>query len=77
MNKKRTNRRQYGPVYEVRLIDTLPLGRNDSLRQQMPNRQDLEEVRQVNERVAAGYEVLLHHYLKLLEKTDGIANTDG
>jgi len=53
---------QTGPIYGVPLIDTLPLGLNGGMLQQMPSRADLSDVRQVCERVAAGYEVLLSHY---------------
>jgi hypothetical protein len=53
---------EVGPIYNVPLIETLPLGSNGGMLQQMPNRQDLEDVRQMSERVVAGYEVLLNHY---------------
>jgi len=55
------NENQLGPVYGVPLIDEMPLG-NSYMVQAMPSRADLEQVRRINERVAAGYEVLLHHY---------------
>lgn len=55
-----------GPVYGVPLIDTLPLGTGGML-QQMPSRHDLEECQKRHQRVVAGYEVLLAHYLELLE----------
>lgn len=61
MSKKET-----GPVYGVPLIDTLPLGTGAML-QQMPSRADLEQVRIRNERVAAGYEVLLAHFRECQE----------
>ena len=51
-----------GPVYDVQLIDSLPLG-GGGMMQQMPNREDLMECVKRFHRVAAGYEVLLHHYL--------------
>jgi len=54
-----------GPVYGVRLIKTLPLGKGMML-QAMPSKQDLQQVQKVNERTAAGYEVLLSHYQELL-----------
>lgn len=53
---------EIGPVYDVELIDTLPL--QGSMLQAMPNRADLIRVRKVNERTAAGYEVLLRHWHK-------------
>lgn len=52
-----------GPIYGVELIDTLPLGKAGGMLQAMPNRDDLRGVRCA--RVAAGYEVLLAHYLEL------------
>lgn len=61
-----------GPIYGVELIDTLPLGKSGML-QAMPTRDDLRSVR--CERVAAGYEVLLAHYLELkkrFELTDDV-----
>jgi len=56
------NNREVGPIYGVPLIRTLLLGVNGGMVQQMPSRSDLVDVRQVSERVAAGYEVLLSHY---------------
>ena len=50
-----------GPVYGVRLIKSLPLG-SCGMVQAMPSKADLEQVRTVNERVAAGFEVLTDHY---------------
>ena len=50
-----------GPVYDVQLIESLPLGGGDMV-QQMPSREDLMECGRRFQRVAAGYEVLLHHY---------------
>jgi len=55
-----------GPVYGVLLIDTLPIG--SGMLQQMPSRYDLEMCRKRSERVVAGYEVLLSHYLEAVEK---------
>lgn len=55
-----------GPIYGVELIDTLPLGKGGML-QAMPNRDDLREIAGHHERVVAGYEVLLAHYVKLRE----------
>ena len=54
-----------GPVYGVRLIDTLPLG-SGAMLQAMPSRQDLIDARSMSERTVAGYEVLLSHYRELL-----------
>lgn len=51
-----------GPVYDVALIDSLPLG-GGGMMQAMPNREDLMACGKRFQRVAAGYEVLLHHYL--------------
>lgn len=51
-----------GPVYDVDLIDSLPLG-GGGMMQAMPSREDLMECGKRFQRVAAGYEVLLHHYL--------------
>lgn len=53
-----------GPVYGVELLESLPLD-GGSMRQALPSRRDLEHVRKVNERTAAGYEVLLEHYRRL------------
>lgn len=50
-----------GPVYGVSLIASLPII-GGSMRQAMPSRSDLEQVREVSERTAAGYEVLLAHW---------------
>lgn len=58
-----------GPVYGVELIGDLPLG-TSSMFQAMPDRSDLEHVRKVNERVAAGYEVLLSHYQRLKKELE-------
>ena len=51
-----------GPVYDVALIDSLPLG-GGGMTQQMPNREDLMACGKQFRRVAAGYEILLYHYL--------------
>jgi len=59
---------QTGPVYGVPLIGSLPL--DDGMRQAMPSRADLDEVRWTNERVVAGYEVLLGHYQRLRRVVD-------
>lgn len=58
---------EFGPVYGVALIDTLPLGETGGMCQAMPSRADLEQVAKRNARVAAGYEILLGHYKTLLE----------
>lgn len=50
-----------GPCYGVRLIKTLPLT-GGSMLQAMPSRQDLQQVMEINQRVVAGYEVLLGHW---------------
>jgi hypothetical protein len=54
-----------GPVYGVRLIDSLPIGTGQML-QAMPKRSDLIQAQKVSERTVAGYEVLLSHYRELL-----------
>lgn len=60
-----------GPVYGVRLIDDLPIG-TGSMRQACPSRADLESVREVNERTAAAYEVLLDHYRRHRERLQSV-----
>lgn len=55
---------EFGPIYGVKLIDSLPL--NNGMLQAMPSRDDLEQARKGYERVVAGYEVLLQHYHDLL-----------
>lgn len=53
-----------GPVYSVDLtIDTLPIG--GGMTQQLPSASDLARVKEVSERTAAGYEVLMAHYIDL------------
>jgi hypothetical protein len=54
---------EYGPVYGVELITDLPL--DGGMLQAMPSRRDLLQVRDINERTVAGYEVLLEHYHRL------------
>lgn len=59
---------EFGPVYGVRLIESLPIG--TSMQQAMPTRDDLTRANKVAERVVAGYEVLLAAYQqKCSEKT--------
>ena len=59
----------YGPVYGVPLRHSLPLtGQACGMIQALPSRSDLEQVRKVSERTAAGYEVLLSHYNEQIEK---------
>lgn len=63
-----TRREEFGPVYGVRLIDSLPIG--SSMQQAMPTRDDLIRANKVAERVVAGYEVLLATYQQMCsEKT--------
>ena len=57
-----------GPIYSVRLIDALPL--SGGMMQAMASRSDLEQVRKVNERVAAAYEVLLWHFHRLQKTSE-------
>lgn len=60
-------RDQAGPIYGVTLIDSLPIG---GMRQAMPSRSDLDQVRQVNERTVAGFEVLLSTYKRAARVID-------
>jgi hypothetical protein len=57
---------EHGPVYGVLLLDTLPL--NGGMFQKMPDRDDLNDVRQLSERTAAGFEVLTSHYRNAMAK---------
>lgn len=66
-NKQVTPSGEVGPVYGAPLIDALPLG-DCGMMQAMPTRQDLQRTREVSERTAAGYEVLLSHYLAAAEQ---------
>lgn len=61
-----------GPIYGVPLLETLPLGTNGGMLQQMPTRQDLQDVRQFCERACAGYEVLLSHYRAKCERVSDL-----
>ena len=56
------NTPELGPIDGVPLIPSLPINSNGGMLQAMPSRADLSDVREVNHRVAAGYEVLLSHY---------------
>lgn len=63
----------HGPVYGVKLIDTLPLG--SGILQQMASERDLRDIMEKSscgERVAAAYEVLLDRYQKFLESLQRI-----
>ena len=60
---------EIGPIYNVPLIKTLPLGTGEIL-QACPTRADLEQVAEVNTRTAAAYEVLLGHYQRLQEEIE-------
>jgi hypothetical protein len=51
---------EQGPIYGVELIDRLPL--DGGMWQALPSRDDLEQTRKRNDRVAAGFEVLTEHY---------------
>jgi len=57
-------KKQFGPIYGVELLDSLPL--DGGMRQALPSRRDLDDVRRTkivgSDRVVAGYEVLLEHY---------------
>lgn len=65
---------EVGPVYDVELIRTLPLG-TGLMSQAMPSREDLMNVGKTAVRgcgrVVAGYEVLLSHYHRLVSELDG------
>ena len=52
-----------GPVYGVKLLGDLPLGKGGML-QAMPSRADLVAVKKISMRTAAGFEVLTDHYTK-------------
>ena len=58
-----------GPIWNVPLIDSLPIT-DSGMTQAMPSRADLRMCRGRNERVAAGYEVLLAHYHRVCEERD-------
>ncbi len=58
-----------GPIYCIPLIERMPLG-DSGMTQAMPSRADLRMCRGRNERVAAGYEVLLAHYHRVCEERD-------
>lgn len=58
-----------GPIYGVPLIKTLPIP-GSMMQQAMPSRQELEDIQQMSVRVAAAYEVLLSHYLKLVSRIE-------
>ena len=50
-----------GPIYGVRLIEELPLGKGGII-QEMPSSDDLKKVQRISERTVAGFEVLTEHY---------------
>ncbi len=58
-----------GPIYNVTLIDVLPIGEG-GWQQQMPSRKDLILCGHSHKRVAAGYEVLLAHYHRVCAERD-------
>lgn len=55
---------EVGPIYGVPLIDSLPISK-EGFCQAMPSRHDLEMARNYHERLVAGYEVLLSHFILL------------
>lgn len=55
---------EYGPIYNVELIDSLPIS-STGMVQAMPSRVDLILARTVSERTVAGYEMLLATYQEL------------
>lgn len=67
---------EFGPVYEVPLIEDLPLGHRElkpgevPFTQAMPGRGDLDACQRKlkhtgGTRIVAGFEVLLHHFMTL------------
>ena len=66
------NTNETGPVYNVVLIDVLPIGFGMS--QAMPSRSDLCAAQRVNERVVAGYELLLESYRDVCRVRDNALN---
>ena len=69
-----TKTKQFGPIYNVELISSLPLGK--SMRQALPTHGDLAKVRRTNERVVAGYEVLLAHYQRAMRVVEYLDNPE-
>jgi hypothetical protein len=63
---------EVGPVYNVPLIDTLPLN-GGVMRQAMPSRSDLLRAIRSDMRLAAGYEVLLAKHHDMVETLEAIA----
>lgn len=59
---------EYGPTYGIQLIERMPLG--GGMFQAMPSADDLRKCTKNNQRVAAGYEVLLANYRKQLDETE-------
>jgi hypothetical protein len=57
---------EFGPIYGVRLLESL--GQPGGFQQYMPSRCDLQAVRRVSERTAAGYELLLHQWRQQAER---------
>jgi hypothetical protein len=66
---------EYGPLYGTELIETLPIGTGPMV-QAMPSLADLEQVKRSNQRVVAGYEVLLAHYRDLRERCERFVNAN-
>lgn len=64
---------EVGPIYGVPLLSSLPLD-GSTMKQALPSRQDLDDVRRTkingNDRVVAGYEVLLEHYRRACEEVE-------
>lgn len=67
-----TNRNEFGPIYGVQLINSLPADGGGMI-QAMPTRADLESIRHISGRVVAGFEVLLFHYRQLLAEKEKLA----
>jgi hypothetical protein len=59
--------KEVGPIYGAELLDSLQL--DGGMSQALPSRKDLDDVRRTkingNDRVVAGYEVLLEHYRRM------------
>jgi len=66
--------KEVGPIYGVELLDSLPL--DGGMSQALPSRRDLDDVRRTkivgNDRVVAGYEVLLEHYRRMRKESEAL-----
>jgi hypothetical protein len=66
---------EFGPIYGVKLVKSLPIA-GSGMFQAMPSRKELEQVRQVSQRLAAGYELLLWNHLQAQQLLNGPAGVD-